>query len=169
MKPSAIVYTSNTGFTARYAAMLGERTALPVYSLDEAKAALAKGTPVIYLGWLMAGTVRGYKKAARRYKICAVCGVGLCDTGSLLTEIRRAEKIPTATPLFTLQGGIDHEKLTGIYKKMIDTLIAFMRKKKNKSEDDARMLYLLENTGDYVSEEHLTDVLHWYDSADDLA
>ena len=113
----------------------------------------------------MAGTIRGYKKAAKQYKICAVCGVGLCDTGSLLPEIRRAEKLPATTPLFTLQGGIDHEKLTG----MIDTLILFMRKKKNKSEDDARMLYLLENTGDYVSEEHLTDVYRWYDSADDLA
>ena len=169
MKPSAIVYTSNTGFTARYAAMLGERTGLPVYSWDEAKAALAKGTPVIYLGWLMAGTIRGYKKAAKWLKICAVCGVGLCDTGSLLTEIRRAERIPAAIPLFTLQGGIDHEKLTGIYKKMIDTLIALMRKKKNKSGDDARMLYLLETTGDYVSDGHLSDVYRWYDSADDLA
>ncbi len=169
MKPTAVVYMSNTGFTARYAKMLGERTGLPVYSQDEAKNAITKGTPVIYLGWLMAGTIRGYKKAAKRYKICAVCGVGLCDTGSLLTEIRRAEKIPADTPLFTLQGGIDHEKLTGIYKKMIDTLLMLMRKKKNKSGDDARMLYLLENTGDYVSEEHLTDVYRWYDSADDLA
>ena len=169
MKPSAIVYTSNTGFTARYAKLLGEKTTLPVHSLDEAKATLAKDTPVLYLGWLMAGTVRGYKKAAKRYKICAVCGVGLCDTGSLLTEIRRSEKIPAATPLFTLQGGIDHEKLSGIYKRMIDTLILFMRKKKNKTEDDKRMLYLLETTGDYVSEEHLSDVYRWYDSADDMA
>jgi hypothetical protein len=52
---------------------------------------------------------------------------------------------------------------------MIDTLITFMRKKKNKSEDDTRMLYLLENTGDYVSDGHLSDVYRWYDSADDLA
>ena len=169
MKPSAIVYTSNTGFTARYAKLLGEKNTLPVHSLDEAKATLAKDTPVLYLGWLMAGTVRGYKKAAKRYKICAVCGVGLCDTGSLLAEIRRSEKIPAATPLFTLQGGIDHEKLSGIYKRMIDTLILFMRKKKNKTEDDKRMLYLLETTGDYVSEEHLSDAYRWYDSADDMA
>lgn len=169
MKPSAIVYTSNTGFTARYAAMLGERAALPVYSLSEAASTLPKGSPVLYLGWLMASTIRGYKKAAKRYTICCVCGVGLCDTGSLLPEIRRAEKIPAATPLFTLQGGIDHEKLTGIYKRMIDTLILFMRKKKNKTEGESRMLTLLENTGDYVSEENLDDVCRWYDSADDLA
>ena len=51
MKPSAIVYTSNTGFTARYAAMLGERTALPVYSLDEAKAA-QKNLPAMRETWV---------------------------------------------------------------------------------------------------------------------
>ena len=31
MKPTAIVYTSNTGFTAEYAALLGQATGLPVY------------------------------------------------------------------------------------------------------------------------------------------
>lgn len=169
MKPSFIVYTSNTGHTARYAKLLSEKTALPALSLAEATEKLAKGTPILYLGWLFVGGIRGYKKAAKRYSVCAVCGVGLCDTGALLGEIRRTEKIPGSIPLFTLQGGMDHGALTGMYKHMIDVLIKFMRKKKNKSEGDQRMLYLLESGGDYVSEEHLTDVLHWYDSADDLA
>lgn len=169
MKPSFIVYTSNTGHTARYAKLLSEKTALPALSLTEATEKLAKGTPILYLGWLFVGGIRGYKKAAKRYSVCAVCGVGLCDTGALLAEIRRTEKIPAATPLFTLQGGMDHGALTGMYKHMIDVLIKFMRKKKNKSEGDQRMLYLLESGGDYVSEENLADVLRWYDSADDLA
>ena len=169
MKPSFIVYTSNTGHTARYAELLSKITALPALSLTEATEKLAKGTPVIYLGWLFVGGIRGYKKAAKRYSVCAVCGVGLCDTGALLAEIRRTEKIPAATPLFTLQGGMDHGALTGMYKHMIDVLIKFMQKKKNKSEGDQRMLYLLETGGDYVSEDNLADVLHWYESADDLA
>lgn len=169
MKPSFIVYTSNTGHTARYAKLLSEKTALPALSLAEATEKLAKGTPVIYLGWLFVGGIRGYKKAAGKFTVCAVCGVGLCDTGALLTEIRRSEKISAATPLFTLQGGLDHGALTGMYKHMIDVLIKFMQKKKNKSEGDQRMLYLLETGGDYVSEENLADVLRWYESADDLA
>lgn len=169
MKPSFIVYTSNTGHTARYAKLLSEKTALPALSLTEATEKLAKGTPILYLGWLFVGGIRGYKKAAKRYSVCAVCGVGLCDTGALLAEIRRTEKIPAATPLFTLQGGMDHGALTGMYKHMIDVLIKFMQKKKNKSEGDQRMLYLLETGGDYVSEENLADVLRWYDSADNLA
>ena len=43
MKPTAIVYTSNTGFTARYAALLSEETGLPAYSIKDAGKNLAKG------------------------------------------------------------------------------------------------------------------------------
>ena len=57
----AIVYTSNTGFTEKYAKLLGGKLFLPVYSLEEAKGKLAAGAEIIYLGWLMAGTVKGYR------------------------------------------------------------------------------------------------------------
>ena len=67
MKPTAIVYTSNTGFTARYAALLGEETGLPAYSIKEAGKKLSKGASVIYLGWLFATNVKDYDKASRRY------------------------------------------------------------------------------------------------------
>lgn len=36
MNLNAIVYTSNTGYTRQYAVLLGEKTGLPVYSLEEA-------------------------------------------------------------------------------------------------------------------------------------
>ena len=58
MNAAAIVYTSQTGFTARYAALLAERTGLPCRPLKEA-AALPRGTAVIYLGWLCAGGIKG--------------------------------------------------------------------------------------------------------------
>ena len=74
----AIVYTSNTGHTAKYAKMLGEKTSLPVYALGEAKKQLSSGTEIIYLGWLFANGIKGYKKAAKKYKISAICAVGLC-------------------------------------------------------------------------------------------
>ena len=85
MDANSIVYTSNTGYTAEYARLLGEKTGLPVYSLAEAEQKLAAGNRVIYLGWLMAGKVQGYKKAAKRYKVQAVCGVAaLASTEELL-------------------------------------------------------------------------------------
>ena len=70
MKINTIVYTSNTGYTAQYAQMLGEITGLPVWDLASRQA--PKGSDIIYLGWLMAGNIQGYKKAARDYRIRAV-------------------------------------------------------------------------------------------------
>ena len=42
----AIVYTSNTGHTAEYAKILGEKTGLPVYALSEAAKQLSNGTEI---------------------------------------------------------------------------------------------------------------------------
>ena len=94
MKPEAIVYTSNTGYTAEYARMLGESTGLPVYDLNAAAVQLKPGTEILYLGWLMAGAVKGYKAAAKRYRVCAVCGVCMGATGSQLEEVRKANALP---------------------------------------------------------------------------
>lgn len=62
---NAIVYTSNTGHIAQYAKLLGEKTGLLVYELSTALKKLEKGTSVIYLGWLFANSVKGYKKAVK--------------------------------------------------------------------------------------------------------
>jgi len=160
----AIVYTSNTGFTEKYARLLGEKTGLPVIELAQAQKQLPKGTPILYLGWLIAGSVKGYKSAARRWQICAVGGVGLCDTGALLEEVRRSIRLPRQIPLFTLQGGMAHDRLHGIYRSMIDTLTKVLSLQKSPDEGTRRMLELLRSDGDYVREENLRALLTWYES-----
>ena len=158
----AIVYTSNTGHTERYAKMLSEKIGLPTFTIEEAKKQLPKGTEIIYMGWLFATSVKGYNKVKRRYKICAVCAVGLCETGYLLKEVRNAISLPKEIPLFTLQGGITLEELKGINKTMIATLTKFFKKKKNPTEDDKKMIELLSKSEDFVDEKNLLSVLEWY-------
>ena len=163
MDANSIVYTSNTGYTAEYARLLGEKTGLPVYSLAEAEQKLAAGNRVIYLGWLMAGKVQGYKKAAKRYKVQAVCGVGMGGTGSHLQEVRKANAIPEKTPLFTLQGGFDIQKLSGVYKLMMTIMVKTAGKglaeKQNRTPDEDVMLEMLTQGGSRVSADNLAEVL----------
>ncbi len=159
-----IVYTTNTGHTLEYAKILGEKTGLPVYELAEADKQLDNGTEIIYLGWLFANNIKGYKKAAQKYKISAVCAVGLCDTGTALAEVRRINSIPEGTPLFTMQGGMDKTKLRGINRFMINMLTKAVDSKKDKTPDDERMLYLLKNDKNYVSEENTAAFAEWYSS-----
>lgn len=157
-----IVYTSNTGFTESYAKLLGCRLSLPVYSLSEAEGRLKKGSEILYLGWLCASRVRGYGKAAKRYQIAAVCGVGLCDTGTMTEEVRKATSIPDKVPLFTLQGGFRRTKLRGINKLMIRMLETGLSGQKNRSEQEERMLQLIRKDSSFVREENLEAVIEWY-------
>lgn len=161
MNATHIVYESNTGFTARYAAMLSRKLGIPALPLAEAMKSLPAGTPVIHMGWLMAGSVAGYKKAAKRFAIAAVIGVGLGDTGAQDAAARKACALPAETPVFTVQGGMDHQKLRGPYKFAIKLLTKAMSAKKNRTPGEDRMLALLVNGGDYVSEKELAAVLAW--------
>lgn len=161
MNATAIVYTSGTGYTARYAALLSEKLGLPAHTLADAVRSLPAGTPVIYMGWLMAGSVKDYKKAARRFAIDAVIGVGLGDTGAQDNAARKACKLPADVPVFTVQGGMDLEKLRGPYKFAIKMLTKGMAAQKNRTPAEDRMLELLQKGGDYVSEKELAAVLAW--------
>lgn len=163
---TAIVYTSNTGFTKEYAQMLGEKTGLPVYDIKSAKKEIKKGSDIIYLGWLIAGSVKGCKKICRQYNVKAVCAVGLGETGRMTEEAKKANKIPEAAEAFTLQGGYAPEKLKGLYKSMmgmaVNMIAGQINAKEEKTESDERMLTVLSEGGSYVCEENLAMILEWY-------
>ena len=161
MNATAIVYTSATGYTARYAALLSEKLNLPAHTLADAVKSLPAGTPIIYMGWLMAGSVKDYKKAAKRFAIDAVIGVGLGDTGAQDDAARKACRLPADVPVFTVQGGMDLQKLHGPYKFAIKLLTKGMAAQKNRTPREDRMLALLQKGGDYVSEKELSAVLAW--------
>ena len=161
MNATHIVYESNTGFTARYAAMLSRKLGIPAAPLAEALKSLPAGTPVIHMGWLMASSVAGYKKAAKRFAIAAVIGVGLGDTGAQDDAARKACKLPAEVPVFTVQGGMELAKLRGPYKFAIKLLTKAMSAKKDRTPGEDRMLELLIKGGDYVGEKELSAVLAW--------
>ena len=166
MNASAVVYTSNTGYTARYASLLGEAVGLPVHALSDAAGYLPAGTPILYLGWLMAGKVMGFRKASGRYRILAVCGVGMGATGSQLQDLRKANRFPEDFPVFTLQGGFDLTRLKGVYKLMMTIMAKTAGKgladKKDRTPEEDTRLELLIHGGDRVSSENLAAVLEWY-------
>ena len=164
----AIVYKSNAGSTARYAQMLSHELALPAYSLDEARKKIAAGTGIIYLGWIMAGGIKGYADAARKYKVRAVCAVGMGQTGTQLKEVRTKNSIPERIPLFTLQGNFDVSKLHGVYKAMMGVMVKTAGKalagKKDRTPEEDDMLDMMVNGGERVRVENLKAVTDWYRS-----
>ena len=167
MKPSAIVYTSNTGFTAQYASLLGGETGLPVYSLEDALKSLPQSSPIVYLGWLTAGKVQGYDKAVTKFNLQALCAVGMAKSGSQMEDVKKSNNLPQGLPLFALQGGFDLKKLRGIYRLMMlvmsKTVAKKLAAKPDRTPDEEDMLDLFQNGGNRVSLENLRPVLAWYE------
>lgn len=157
----AIVYNSNTGFTKKYAYMLGNRLKLKAYGLTESKA-LPADTPVIYMGWLRATGITGFSKAKRRFNVLAAVGVGLGDAASQTEAVRKTTKLPQNIPLFVLRGGINTAKLKGVNKLLIGMLLKGLSAKQDILEGEKCMLEALKNGGDFVSEEQLDALVNWY-------
>ncbi len=159
----AIVYTSDAGHTKQYAEMLSKKTGLHAYALSDSKAVY--GQEVLYLGWIMAGNVKGLKKAARLFRLSAVCAVGMAEpNGTMAEETRRKNSIPCET--FYLQGGFNLQKLHGLnrlmMKMMSKSIAQSLEKKENRTPSDDRQISMLKNGLSCVSEENLSQVLSWY-------
>ena len=134
MNAAAIVYTSQTGFTARYAALLAERTGLPCRPLKEA-AALPRGA--------------------------AVCAVGMAAEVEE-AKLRRDNRLE-GVPLFYLRGGYAPEKLTGFYRAMMAPMARLVSRAPAETEADRAMRDAFRDGGDWVSPERLAPVLAWLD------
>ena len=116
----------------------------------------------------MASFVKDYNKAAKEYKVCAVIGVGMGETGTQLKEVRENNKVPENVPVFVLQGGFDMNKLSGIYKLMMKLMVKKLKKdyegRNDLSEGEKAIVDMLYNGGNYVDEKHLSTVLEWYNN-----
>ena len=163
---NAIIYTTNTGSTEHYAKLLAQKTGLPAYSLAEAKKQVFAGAEVIYLGWIMASSVKGYAEAAKRYRVRAVCAVGMGQTGTQTDSVRKKSSVPADIPLFTLQGNFDVKKLHGIYRPMMEIMVKTAGKglaeKSDRTPEEDDMLDMMRCGGERVKEENLSAVLDWY-------
>ena len=124
------------------------------------------GAEVIYLGWIMAGSVKGYAEAAKRYRVRAVCAVGMGQTGTQTDSVRKKSAVPANIPLFTLQGNFDVKKLRGIYRPMMEIMVKTagksLAKKKDRTPEENDMLDMMLHGGERVKAENLSAVLDWY-------
>lgn len=164
----AILYTTNTGSTQRYAALLSQATGLPAFPLSQADQSLSPGAEVLYLGWVRAGQVQGYPAAAKKYRVRAVCAVAMARTGTQTDTVRQKSSIPGDIPLFTLQGNFDLKKLRGLYRLMMTIMVKTAGKKlaakAAPTPDEEDMLDMMFHGTHRVREENLAAVLAWYQS-----
>lgn len=160
----AIVYTSNSGSTKKYAIMLGEELGLPVYSYKEAKMIFTKEDEIIYMGWVAWGRVVKYFRAVDLFDVKAVCAVGIHKTKSIaISKIKSVNFIDKEC--FYLRGAYDRDKQHGIVKILMKVLTPIIkldiRSNNEATLSDLEHLDMLYNGRDYVTKEELKDVIKW--------
>ncbi|MDD4699998.1 MAG: flavodoxin domain-containing protein [Oscillospiraceae bacterium] len=164
----AIVYTSNTGYTKKYAEILSAKIGIPAYDSKVANQSIAKNDEVIYMGWLKASTVVGFEKAQKEYTVKAVCAVGMGNPNdkseSTITDRHHIKDVK----VFYLQGGFDISKLHGFDKFLMKIfpkiLKASAAKKDSKSDEYIEIMESIKsikNGADFVSEANLVPVVSW--------
>lgn len=170
----AIVYTSKTGYTQRYAQLLAERTGVPAYSAKEARGKLRPKAEIFYMGWLLAGTVQGIQSAMDRYTIrgAAIVGISPQGNGDLWTEARiNGGCSDSGGRLFYLQGGYAPEKLGFFHrlmmKPMTRSVVRQVQARGDAATDQERqMAEVFQHGGDFVREDALDEIVQWFREGD---
>ncbi len=161
MRAEAIIYHSSTGFTRQYAHMLSQATGLPACPPDAPEAPL-RGTPVLFLGWLRAGTIQGLKGALGRWQVAAVCAVGMASPAEAdVSRLARSSNLGDR-PLFYLRGGYAPDRVKGLSKIMMTPILLSTKHTAAKGDPKAEALMeVLVHGVDWVSREQLQPVLDW--------
>ena len=161
---TAIVYRSNSGFTARYAGMLARAAGIPAYDLAQWGDQAPRGSRVIAMGWLCAGRIKGLSSARGRYDVRAVCAVGMAQLTPELEDKLRRDNHLGGLPLFYLRGGYRPDRIKGIYRAMMAPMIAAITRRPARTEEEAQTQEALIHGADWFSPAQLTPVQTWLDA-----
>lgn len=156
-----IIYTSQTGFTQRYAGWLAARLNADVLETGEAqkkqKEFFDQYQAVAYGGWVMAGKVTKLKwfleqAAAWKGKKLAVFCVGGNPCGSpeaegLLQNLLTGEQKKTIRA-FYCQGGYNYAKMNTASRLLMKMMASALRKKKDATEEEKQRAETLTSSCD---------------------
>ena len=170
-----IVYTSQTGFTKRYAEWIAEKTNADILDLKDAqrkdKSFFDKYSAIAYGGWAMAGKTAKVKwfldKAdAWKDKRLAVFCVGGSpndnpDTDKALHDMLTDEQ-KEYIRAFYCQGGFNYDKMNATSKLAMKVFVtALKNKKKNPTEDEKKMIEMISQSYD-ISDIRFTEPIVEY-------
>ena len=152
-----IVYQSKTGHTKEYAESLSKELKIPCYSVQDAKEKINKKDEIIYLSWIRATTIIGYKKINKKYKIVTIGAVGAYPKSNEYTK-QLKEYNHITQELFYLRGGINYEKLNKFYQKLLKLVGKSIVLENPRDKEMSR---LFEKGGNFVNSKQLKPLVEY--------
>lgn len=153
----AIIYQSKTGHTKEYAENLSKELKLPCYSIKDAKQKVNKQEEIIYLSWIRATSLVGYKKINKKYKIWCIGAVGAYPKSDEYTK-QLKEYNHITQELFYLRGGINYEKLNKLYQKILKLVGKAITLENPRDKEMSR---LFEKGGNFVNSKQLKPMIEY--------
>lgn len=174
---TVVVYSSQTGFTEKYAGWIAKETNAKLLSLAEAKKENAEifdsADAVIYGGWIMGGKVVNsdwLKKQIPKWsgkKLVLLCvGASPNANPDVETEVEAllTEEEKKSVKAFYCQGGISYEKMKLPAKLAMKAFARVLKSKKDGTEKERSMGEMLSHSYDISDKALITPILEYLNS-----
>ncbi len=169
-----IIYTSQTGFTKKYAEWLAQKTGGDMLELKEAQkkddAFFAGYEAIVYGGWVMAASVVKVKwflnKAAswKDKKLAIYCVGGSPndnpDVEVMLNKLLDQEQ-REYIKAFYCQGGFNYERMNAPSRLAMKMFVSALKKKKDPTEEEKIMTQMVATSYDISDEKYLEPIVDY--------
>ena len=169
-----IVYTSQTGFTKRYAEWMAEELGAELVTLEEAKKQndryFADYDAIIYGGWAMGGKIVNSEWFTQRIPSWKGKKLVLFCVGASPNEIPEVEvalhnaltdEERNYAKAFYCQGGIAYDKMKLPSKLAMKAFASMIRKKKDATEQDKKMGEMISQSYDISDRKFILPIVDY--------
>ena len=169
-----VVYTSQTGFTKRYAEWIMKRLQADILDVRDAKKKkkdyFDSYDAIIYGGWVMAGKVSqskwflGKAPAWKEKKLAVfVVGASPMDAPDVEVSMKKilSDEQRGYIRAFYCQGGLDYDKMSKPSKMAMKMLVSMLNKKKDPTEKDKAMVEMISHSYDISDEKFIEPIVEY--------
>ncbi len=166
-----VVYTSQTGFTRRYAGWLAEKTGADLKDLSEAKKMDFGGyDAIVYGGWACAGNIsklswfKGNLAKWEGKKLAVFCvGGSPMESPDIQPALHKlfTEEEQKKVGIFYCPGGFDYEKMSAPSRMMMKMFIKALKAKKDKTPDDEEMIRMISGSYDISDPKYIEPIVSY--------
>lgn len=164
-----VIYTSQTGFTKRYAQWIAKASGADCLKLSAAKMKnLNAYETIVFGGWACAGGISRigwFKRNIAKWtdkKLIAFCvGASPMDSPEIEPALRRnfTDSERERISVFYCPGGLNYEKMPAPSRLTMKIFVQTLKAKKNKTEMDREMIKMLSDSYDISDRKYIEPIL----------
>lgn len=168
-----VIYSSQTGFTERYAQWIAEAAGGDCLELSSAKKKeLTAYNTIIFGGWACAGSIskiNWFKNNIHKWtdkKLIAFCvGASPIDNPETESALRKnfSEAQLKNINVFYCPGGLNYERMSVPSRLMMKMFLRSLKAKKDKTQEEQEMIKMISASYDISDKKYIEPILHCLD------